>query len=110
MKHNITSFPRYIVDAIKWIFSFIARHKYLATIAVFAVIVVFLDSNSLMKKQELRDQNKVLREEIKAMEEACHRDSVRLEELKNDSNEIIRVARELYFMKRSNEDVYIIKE
>ena len=63
-----------------------------------------------MKKQELRDQNKVLREEIKAMEEACHRDSVRLEELKNDSNEIIRVARELYFMKRSNEDVYIIKE
>ncbi|MBQ2122338.1 MAG: septum formation initiator family protein [Bacteroidaceae bacterium] len=77
---------------------------------MFVAIILFIDSNSLWSKRELISQNDELRREIAELEEACRRDSARLEELKNDSNEIIRVAREIYFMKRSNEDVYIINE
>ena len=54
-------------------------------------------------------ENDSLRREITRLEEECQRDSARLEQLKNDSNEIIRVAREMYFMKRPSEDVYIVK-
>ena len=110
MKRKTSSAPRKVRKSTKGILSFVARHKYIVTLILFAAIILFLDNNSLWNKQQLKQQNKEIREEITKLEEACRRDSARLEELKSDSNEIVRVARELYFMKRSNEDVYIIKE
>ncbi len=110
MKQNTVKKNGIVRRILKRVFAHIARHKYIVTIILFVAIILFIDSNSLWSKRELISQNDELRREIAELEEACRRDSARLEELKNDSNEIIRVAREIYFMKRSNEDVYIINE
>ena len=91
------------------ILSIISRHKYLFTIVLFAVLILFIDNNSILSKRDIKMENDSLRREITRLEEECQRDSARLEQLKNDSNQIIRVAREMYFMKRPSEDVYIVK-
>ena len=49
-----------------------------------------------------------MKAEEKAYNEEYCQDSIMFEQLKNDSDYRERYAREKYFMKHANEDVYII--
>ncbi len=84
------------------------QHKFLWTSIFFVVVTGFLDSNSYWNRRALSQVNDSLRNEIQILEEKCHRDSTRLKQLKRDPDAVIHVAREVYFMKRENEDVYIV--
>lgn len=54
--------------------------------------------------------NDSLRQQIAYYEAICTRDSMRLHNIQNDPDAVVRVAREDYLMKSENEDVYIIIE
>ncbi|MBZ9778723.1 septum formation initiator family protein [Psychroflexus sp. CAK8W] len=83
-------------------------NKYVLVLTVFVVWMLFLDSNSWLIHRELNQEI----DEIKAnkfyYQTEIQKDKQILNELK-DSIEIERFARETYFMKRPNEDVYIIE-
>lgn len=86
----------------------IISNKYILVLSVFIVWMLFLDSNSWLIHRELNHEI----DEIKANRayyiKQIKKDKQTLEEL-DDSIEIERFARETYFMKRPNEDIYIIE-
>lgn len=80
-----------------------------ALIGVFFVIwMVFLDTNSLLIYLNLERKLSDLERQKKVLEQDIVKDKKTLL-LLNDSIERERYAREQYFMKRKNEDIYLIE-
>lgn len=89
---------------------FIRKHKYLITVGVFAVIIVFLDENSIIRRMKYVHEEQVLRSEIEKYRNEYEQSTERLGELAVDSGAIERVARERYLMKKPNEDIFVFDE
>ena len=81
--------------------------KYLITIALFVIIVVFVDENSLMNQQERSEEIERLQEEISILKAQYEEDTRKLNSL-SEYDHIVRMAREKYFMKRPDEDVFVV--
>ena len=84
------------------------RNKYVLTGLVFSIWMLFFDSNSWLTHRDLNS-------EIKELEEAKHKysaemekDAKELNELKEDPGSMERLAREKYFMKKKEEEIFII--
>lgn len=91
--------------------------KYLSRInAYWLVTIGFLiltftagDSN-LYKRYTYDEKIRSLEKEIKHYKEEIEVNSKKLKDLRTDKEGLERFAREEYFMKRNNEDVFIIKQ
>ncbi len=88
----------------------IKNNKYSISIVLFLVWVVFFDSNSavFMYKQynelkDLKKQEAFLAQEIEEM-------TKQKEELFSNDDMLEQYARENYFFKKDNEDVFVIEE
>lgn len=90
----------------KWVK--IASNKYLLIFILFLVWMVFFDTNSFFIHQELNDDIKKLENNKTVYQEEIKNDKVFIEKMK-DSNEIEKFAREKYYLKKDNEDIYIIE-
>jgi len=88
----------------------ILSNKYVIAIVVFLVIVLFVDDNSLLERFGLMDERSELNEQIEFYENAIQENNRKFEELKTNSDNLEKFAREEYFMKKDSEDVYIIVE
>ena len=91
-------------------FHIILHHKYLITFIIFALIACFLDELSLYQKYKYRKEISRLKAGIAEYREQYAEDSLRLRKLERDPHEIKNIAREKYYMRSDNEDVYIIEE
>ena len=69
---------------------------------------VFFDTNSFFIHQELNDDINKLENNKKVYQEEIKNDKVFIDKMK-DSNEIEKFAREKYYLKKDNEDIYIIE-
>ena len=83
------------------IWEFICRRKYLITIVAFAVIIVFLDENSLLRRLGYEREISQLKEEIEKYRADYEENTKRLNE---------KIAREKYLMKKPNEDSYVFED
>ena len=88
------------MDKLASLWSFVRKHKYLITLALFAVIIGFLDENSVVRRLGYAREESRLRDEIEKYRN----------ELAVDSGAIERIAREKYLMKKPNEDIYVFEE
>ena len=84
------------------IWSFICRRKYLITVVAFAVIIGFLDENSLVRRFGYEREISQLKEEI----EKYRADY----EVTTNPDAIEQIAREKYLMKKPNEDIYVFED
>lgn len=98
------------MDKLVSLWMFVRKNKYLITILVFAVIVVFLDENSILRRVKYAHEEQILRSEIEKYRNEYEESTRRLGELAVDSGAIERVAREKYLMKKPNEDIYVFEE
>ncbi len=80
------------------------------TVGVFAIIIVFLDENSIIRRMKYVHEEQVLRSEIEKYRNEYEQSTERLGELAVDSGAIERVARERYLMKKPNEDIFVFDE
>lgn len=83
-------------------------NKYVLVLTVFIVWMLFLDSNSWLIHRELNQEIEEIEANKLYYKKEIESDKQILKELE-DSIEIERFARETYFMKRPNEDIYIIE-
>lgn len=83
------------------------QNRYYLTLLVFFFILIFLDKHSLWTQWRLQRAKQRL-EADRAMYEQKIKDA--REEAEDFELTKEKFAREHYYMKRSNEDVYIIKE
>tara|TARA_B100000497_G_scaffold7898_1_gene8152 strand:+ start:90919 stop:91254 length:336 start_codon:yes stop_codon:yes gene_type:complete len=90
----------------KWIR--ILGNKYLLILILFFVWMFFFDTNSFFIHQELNDDIKKLENNKKVYQEEIKNDKVFIEKMK-DSNEIEKFAREKYYLKKGDEDIFIIE-
>jgi cell division protein FtsB len=88
----------------------IIRNKYLIAALIFLVWLFVFDRNSLIDRIKYTHSLKEMEAEKQYYLESIEENSQRLEELKTDRENLEKYAREQYFMKRENEDVYIIIE
>lgn len=81
---------------------------WLVTNVFFALTFVMGDS-SLYKRYTYDEKIRSLEKEIKHYQKEIEINSKKLNDLHTDKEGLERFAREEYFMKKPNEDVYIIK-
>ena len=90
----------------KWV-RFLSN-KYVLIFLLFLVWMIFFDTNSYFIHKELNDDINALEKSKTFYEEEIKKDKAFIEKM-NDSDEIEKYAREKYFLKRENEDIYIIE-
>lgn len=86
------------------------KNKYLIAFAVFLVFILFFDRNDffvqLERKRELND----LKQSKAYYEAEIEKNKKTLAELETNVEALEKFAREKYFLKKENEDVFIIQE
>jgi cell division protein FtsB len=70
--------------------------------------MLFFDTNSILIHEELNDDIEALENNMEFYKEEIKKDKIFIEKMK-DSNEIEKFAREKYFLKKENEDIFIIE-
>lgn len=93
----------------KKIFS-IAINKYLLALVVFAVIMIFIDHNNLFEQYDRQRELKQLQAQKTYYENEIEKSKKALSDLNNNPQAIEKYAREKYFMKKDNEDLFIIQQ
>lgn len=77
-------------------------------ILIFLVWLLIFDRNSLIDRVKYIRARHDMEEEKQFYIERIDKDSRRLTELKTDRDNLEKFAREQYFMKKENEDVFVI--
>lgn len=94
-------------SAKKWLR--ILKNKYVIAILVFLVAFVLIDDYGISTFVRLRKNLNKLEDQKSEMLESIRQDSIATIKMQNDIKEIERFGRENYYMKRDNEDIFIIK-
>lgn len=84
-------------------------NKYFILTLVFALLIIFFDKYNLLKLHKMNKELRGMQEQLNKYNEEYEKDSITLERLKNDPKFREEYAREHYFMKKENEEVYIIQ-
>lgn len=83
-------------------------NRYILVLLGFVVWMLFLDNYSYLEHRVLNNEINELEENIDYFKTEIKKDSIRIKKLKNP-DEVEKYAREKYYMKRENEDIYIIE-
>lgn len=90
----------------KWVR--VVSNKYLLVLVAFIFWMLFLDSNSYLIHHELNEEINALEKNKEFYLNEISKDKTIIEKL-NDSLELEKFARSEYFMKRENEEIFIIE-
>lgn len=84
------------------------RNKYFVATAAFVVWILFFDKNDMLSQYEYRSEVSKLQEEKDFYEKETDQVKKDLKELSTNLKSAEKFAREKYFMKKDNEDVFVI--
>ena len=84
------------------------KNIYLLVFIVFAVWMLFFDAHSLLFHNELNSDIEELEYQKEHYKSEIEKDNKAIKELSTEEG-IERAARENYYMKKPNEDIYIIE-
>ena len=93
--------------AVRKIFS-ILSNKYVIALAIFAVIILFTDHNNLFEQWDRKQELKKLQSKKTYYEEEIEKTKRKLADLSNNVAALEKFAREKFYMKRGNEDIFVI--
>ena len=85
------------------------RNKYFIILLLFIFWIIFLDDYNLINQVKMGDNVDNLKEQKEFYISEIKSDSTKLSNLRNDSEEQEKFAREKFLMKKDNEDVFIIR-
>ncbi|MBN1184404.1 MAG: septum formation initiator family protein [Bacteroidales bacterium] len=96
--------------SLKQRFSKLIKNKYFITILVFMIWVLFFDKNNLLDRlRKINELNQLEKDRV-YYQEWIENDKNRMNELRTSKDNLEKFAREEYYMKADNEDVFIIVE
>ncbi|MCK8481432.1 FtsB family cell division protein [Psychroserpens algicola] len=84
------------------------KNIFVIVFIVFAIWMLFIDSNSLLIHRELNQDIEDLENEKDYYKKEIEKDKKAIKELSTDEG-VEKLAREKYYMKKDNEDIYIIE-
>ena len=86
------------------------RNKYVLTIAVFTIWMLFFDQNNVVDRIQMGAEIRQLEDDREYYLEQIQKDSARLSELTTNKENLEKYAREQFLMKKPNEDVFVVIE
>ena len=86
----------------------IATNMYVLVLTIFTIWMIFFDTNSLFIHNELKGQIKDLEKQKEYLKTEISKDRKIIETLKNPE-ELEKFAREQYYLKKKNEEIYLIE-
>ena len=92
---------------LKLILALISHYKYAITIIIGVLTVGFVDENSFLHRFQLEMQISDLEEEIAKYNAQNESD---LKKLRQGPQAFQKIARERYFMKADDEDIYVLSD
>ena len=93
------------------LFNYANRNKiYVAIVVIFVVYMLFFDEFNLIRIGRDKHKLKYLQKESLLLEKKIEDDKKKLEILRSDPDALERLAREEYYLKKENEEVYVIVE
>lgn len=84
------------------------KNKYFLATVAFFLWIMFFDKNDMMSQYEYRTEANKLQNEKEYYEKETAQVKTDLKELSTNLNTAEKFAREKYFMKKDNEDVFVI--
>ncbi|MBO4464609.1 MAG: septum formation initiator family protein [Prevotella sp.] len=84
--------------------------KYTVVCLVGVLIVGFLDENSVMSHLKNRQRISELEDEIEKYNADFRRDQSQIRELDRNPKAMEKIARERYFMKTDDEDIFVLSD
>ncbi len=89
---------------------YLFRMKYVLAFAIFAIAITFFGESSLINRMSQKKEIDKLSTEIEEQQQKFKHDKETLNSLKNDPEALKRVARERYYMKAEDEDIFVIED
>ncbi|GGW31000.1 FtsB family cell division protein [Arenibacter certesii] len=86
----------------------IVTNMYVLVLTAFLIWMVFFDTNSLLIHWELKKEIRNLEKQREFLQEEISRDKKIIEKL-SDPEELEKFAREQYYLKKKNEEIYLIE-
>lgn len=86
----------------------ILKNRYIIILTLFTIWILFFDSNSTLVHIELNEKIENLENEAKYYKTEIKKDESELSKIQTDSG-LEKYAREELYMKKENEDIYIIE-
>ena len=84
------------------------RNIYVLVLTAYAIWMLFFDANSFLIHRELNQEIKKLEKQKEFLEGEIEQDKMILEKL-SDKHELEKFAREKYYMKKENEEIFLIE-
>jgi len=84
------------------------RNKFFIAFAAFTIWMLFFDERDVFTMSHHRQELRALQQSKKYYTEQINKERAELESLKNNPATLEKYAREKYYMKRDNEDIYLI--
>lgn len=88
----------------------IVLNKYFLTVLIFSIIVIFFGKHSLRSRWTTAKNIKSLNKEIKFYKDEIESNKQKMNDMQSGDESLERFAREKYYLKKENEDIFIIKE
>ncbi len=85
-------------------------NKYVFVTVIFFGYLIFFDKHNLINKNKAKNEIERLEHEHESFQEKIRKNQELLNRLYTDTVFLEKFAREKYYMKRDNEDVFIFKE
>lgn len=85
------------------------KNKYIAATLVFLLFFCFLGENNIIVSRQLQREVRSLRREVELLREDLARDSAAADGLAGDGDALEAYGREHYYMKKADEDIFIVK-
>ena len=86
------------------------KNRYAFTILVFLVFISFFDQNNLITQYEYKKQLNKLEEEKEYFNQEITKTRKELEELTKNPTTLEKFAREKYYMKKADEEVFVFTD
>lgn len=92
------------------VLALLSHYKYLITVVIGVLLVGFIDENSFMHRAQLEMQISDLEADIERYNEQNEADMKQLKAMKQGPRAFERIARERYFMKADDEDIFVLSD
>jgi cell division protein FtsB len=88
----------------------IFRNKYVIALAAFTVLMLFVDHNDIFVQLDRRKQLDALLASKQFYEKQIEQTRKNLSDLQNNSAALEKYAREKFYLKRDNEDLFVVPQ
>lgn len=86
----------------------LGKYKYILVLIIFLVFIIFLDNNNLIKLRKYRKELNTAKEQNEYYKQKIKEDSLEIQKLKRDKEQLELYARKTYFFKKDNETIFLI--